>query len=306
MLLVGNQISLARPTLAAAVSRRYEPLIQALARQQVEAGATWLLVDVGPQRKKAADDLSWLVRTIHTEVAVPLALRSDDPAALEAGLLAAKAEVLIDATLPAVGDLAPYLELARRFSARLAVSACPGGLPRPTEERILTVTDQVLPATRSAGLAMEDLYIDPMVTALTCDQSLVPATVETLRLLKVAADQVPNTLVHLDDIVDGVAPAARPYMGQAFLTMILAAGLDALVANPLDVDLMDVLRTIRDREPTTAYDRLLVRLYDLTKVDAPLDPTMIDSSDPAQVALLKTVRVLTNKVLYADSYLRAW
>ena len=39
-----------------------------------------------------------------------------------------------------------------------------------------------------AGLALDDLYVDPLVAALTCDQPMVPATVETLRLLKVAAD----------------------------------------------------------------------------------------------------------------------
>ena len=72
MLLIGNQLRLTRDVLAAAVSRRYQPVIKSLARQQVEAGATWLLVDVGPQRKDADDDLVWLVEAIHDEVSIPL------------------------------------------------------------------------------------------------------------------------------------------------------------------------------------------------------------------------------------------
>jgi cobalamin-dependent methionine synthase I len=306
MLLIGNQIALGRRALSAAVTQHDDSLIRTLARQQVEAGATWLLLDVGPQRKNAATDLEWLVEAVHREVRVPLVLRSDDPAAMEAGLRAAKDLVLIDATLPGVGELTPFLELACRFHARLALPACPGGLPRPTDERLLFVTDTILPAAEQAGLPIEHLYVDPLVTALTCDQPLVPATVETMRMLKVAADQPPNILVHLDDITDGVAEAARLYVGQAYLALLLAAGLDALSVNVLDVDLMDVLPTIRDREPTTPYDRLLLRLHDLAKVDAELDRTMIDPSDAAQVALFKTVQVLNNKVLYADSYLRVW
>jgi len=306
MLLIGNQISLMRPAIAAAISRLDESRIRTLARQQVEAGANWLLVDVGPQRKNATDDLAWLVRTIHAEVRVPLVLRSDDPTALEAGLKAAKDRTLIDATLPGVAEFGPYLELAHKFKARLALPACPAGLPRPTDERIVFVIDTLVPMISDAGLAMEDVYVDPVITALTCDQALVPATVETMRLLKVGADQPPNTLIHLDNITDGVAEAARPYVSQAYLTMLLSAGVDALAANVLDVDLMDVLRVIRDRDPAGAYDRLLLRLYDLTKVDAELDRTMIDSSDATQVGLLKTVQVLNNKVLYADSYLRVW
>jgi len=305
MLLIGNQIRLSRALLAAAVHQRNVSLFKTMARQQVEAGANALLVDVGPQRKGAAADMALLVEAIHDEVIVPLVLRSDDPAALEAGLRAARGKVMLDATLPAVTDLQPFLSLARRYEAKLAFSACPGGLPTPTEERLTLVTETLLPRALAVGHPLEDLYVDPLVTALTCDQPKVPATVETLHLLKVAAEPVPNTLVHLDDIADGVADVARPYITQAYVTMLLAAGLDALVANPLDPDLMEVMRTVRERDTATAYDRLLLRLYDVTAADIELDIAAIDQSDPAQVNLFKTVQVLTDKVLYADSYLSA-
>jgi len=305
MFLIGNQIRLMRALLAAAVARRTRTLFATLARQQVEAGANWLLVDMGPQRKNAEDDLAWLVETIHGEVSIPLVLRSDDPAALEAGLKAARDRVLIDATLPGVTEIAPFLALAGKYKAGLAVSACPGGLPTPTDERLSLVTETLLPQALGAGLALEDVYVDPLAVALTCDQPMVPATVETLRLLKVAAEPAPNTLLHLDDIADGVADAAKPYITQAYVTMLLAAGLDALVANPLDPDLMEVLRVVRERDAATPYDRLLLRLYDVTKVDIELDIASVDRTDPAQASLFKTVQVLTNKVIYADSYLQA-
>ena len=313
MLLIGNQIRLARPLLAAAVAQRRESLIQLLARQQVDAGATWLLVDMGPQRKNAAADLRWLVETIHAEVRVPLVLRSDDPAALAAGLAAAKERVLIDATLPGVGGtmvpagaeqgLEPYLALAKQAGGRLALSACPAGLPLTTEERLNLVSEVLLPQVQAAGLPLEHVYVDPLVVALPCDQAMVRTTVETLQLLKIAAEPAPNTLVHLDDVTDGVADAAKPYITQAYVTMLLAAGVDALVANPLDRDLLDVIRVVIERDPSTAYDRLLIRLFDVTKAGLELDIASIDPADRDQVRLFKTVQVLTNKLLYADSYL---
>jgi 5-methyltetrahydrofolate corrinoid/iron sulfur protein methyltransferase len=305
MLLIGNQIRLARPLLAAAVGQRRGSLFKTLARQQVEAGANWLLVDMGPQRRDAADSLAWLVQTIHDEVWVPLVLRSDDPGTLEAGLKAAKDQILIDATLPGVTDLNAYFDLARDSGAKLVLSACPGGLPTPTEERLNLVTEVLLRQALDAGIALENLYVDPLVAALTCDQPMVPVTIETLRLLKIAADPSPNTLIHLDDIADGVADAAKPYITQAYLTMLLAAGLDALVANVLDPDLMEVLRVVRERDPSTPYDRLVLRLFDVTKADVDLDAASIGESDPAEVALFKTVQILNNKLIYADSYLSA-
>jgi len=305
MLLVGNQIRLTRAVLAAAVRQERDSLFQTLARQQVEAGANLLLVDMGPQRKGAAAELAWLVETIHSKIIVPLALRSDDPLALEAGLKAAKDRVLIDASLPAVTDLAPYLALARRYKAKLAFSACPGGLPAPAEERLELVSETLLPMALEAGLTVDDLYVDPLVPALTCDQPMVPATEETLRLLKVAAVPAPNTLIHLDDITDGVADAAKPYVSQAYVTMLLSASVDALVANPLDPELMEAIRVVRHRDATTAYDRLLLRLYDATSAGVELDIASVDQSDAHQVALYKTVQVLANRLIYAESYLRA-
>lgn len=305
MLLVGNQIRVARLILAAALTQQRKSLFRTLARQQVEAGANWLLVDLGPQRKDAAQEMAWLVEAIHDEVSIPLVLRSDDPLALEAGLQVAREKSLIDATLPGVTDLVPYVTLARRYGAKLAISACPGGLPTSTEERLALTSETLLPQAFSAGLNQPDVYVDPLVASLSCDQPMIPATVETLRLLKVAADPAPNTLIHLDDVADGTADAARTYITQAYATMLLAAGVDVLVANPLDPELMEVLRVVRERDATTAYDRLLLRLYDVTRSDVELDIASVDRTDPEQVNLYKTVQVLTNQVIYADSYLSA-
>jgi cobalamin-dependent methionine synthase I len=305
MLLIGNQIRLSRSPLASALKQRFDMLFKTLARRQVEAGAQWLLVDMGPQRRDAAADLAWLVEVIHHEVTVPLVLRGDHPDALEAGLRAARDKVLIDATLPGVADLAPYLDLARRYDALLALPVCPSGLPLPTDERLAMVTDSLLPQASRAGLAVDRVYVDPLVTALTCDQPMVPATVETLRLLKIAADPAPNTIVHLDDVADGAAATARPYILRVYLAMLLAAGVDALVANFLDPDLMDALRVILERDPATAGDRFLLRIFDVTKAEVDIDPAFIDRSDVEQVRLWKTVQILKNELLYADSYLQA-
>jgi len=305
MLLIGNQIRLSRPPLASAASQRFDLLIKSLARRQVEAGANWLLLDVGPQRKNAAEDLEWLVKTVHDEVTVPLVLRGDDPIALEAGIRAARDMVLLDATLPGSGELQPYLDLAVRHGTSIALPACPQGLPLPTEERIERIVGDVVPRAMEAGLSIDRVFVDPLVTALTCDQPMVPVTVETIRLLKVGAEPAPNILVHLDDVSDGAADAARPYIVQAYVTMLLAAGVDGVAVNCLDPGLADTMRVILQRDPANAYDRLLLRLYDVSKAEVEMDPSFVDTSDPDQVKLWKTVQVLNNRLLYADSYLFA-
>ena len=305
MLIIGNQIRLVRSPLASAARQRFDLLFKTLARRQVEAGANWLMIDLGPQRRNAGADLAWLVETIQDEVTVPLVLRGDDPSALALGIRAAEAQVMIDATLPGAGEPGPYLELTTRYSTLIALTACPDALPLPTDERLERVTASLIPLAFEAGLELDEIYVDPLTTALTCDQPMVPVAVETLRLLKIAADPAPNTIVHLDDVADGVSDVSRPYISQAYLAMVLAAGIDALVLNPLDPELMEALRLISERDPTTGFDRLLLRLYDVTKAEVDLEPSFVDRADPEQVNLYKTIQVLNNDLLYADGYLRA-
>jgi hypothetical protein len=45
----------------------------------------------------------------------------------------------------------------------------------------------------------------------------------------------------------------------------------------------------------------LLRLYDVTAVGAELT-TAIDEGDPHQIAMYRTVQILTNQGIYADSY----
>jgi len=52
---------------------------------------------------------------------------------------------------------------------------------------------------------------------------------------------------------------------------------------------------------TTAF--LLLRLYDVTKSEVELDIASVDESDPEQVRLFRTAQVLTDQLIYADSYL---
>ncbi|NIO72562.1 MAG: dihydropteroate synthase [Anaerolineae bacterium] len=279
--------------------------IQELAAKQVEAGAEMLSIDLGPEKKKAAQRMEWLVDTVQEAVDIPLALRSADPAAIEAGLKKARQQVLVNATSPAVTGFGAFIEIAAQYGAKLALAACAGGVPTSTEARIELIIENLVPQALEAGIPLRNLYIDPFVTALTCDQPQAPNTVNTLRLLKVAAERVPNTLAHLGDISDGVSADVRGLVNRTYLVMLMGAGLDAVVMDPLDAEARAFMRIVKERDGRTPLSRLLLRLHDVTAAEAELDISAVDKDDPRQVAVYKTVQILTNQVVYADSYLGA-
>ena len=50
--------------------------------------------------------------------------------------------------------------------------------------------------------------------------------------------------------------------------------------------------------------RLLLALHDATAAQEELSPNFVDMKDSEQAEIWKTVQILLNKVIYADSYLR--
>jgi 5-methyltetrahydrofolate corrinoid/iron sulfur protein methyltransferase len=303
MLLIGGNLRIGSPLVETAAGDRDRRTIQELAAKQVEAGAGMLGIDLGPEKKKGPQLMEWLVDTVQEAVDIPLALRGADPAAIEAGLKKARQQALVNATSPAVTDVKAFVDIAAKYGAKLALAACAGGIPTGTEARIALITETLIPQALEAGVPLKNLYIDPFTTALTCDQPQAPKTVNTLRLLKVAAEPVPNTLVHLGDISDGVSADVRGLINRTYLVMLMGAGLDAVVMDPLDAEAQAFMRIVKEREGRTPLSRLLLRLYDVTAAGAELDVSAVDEGDPRQVAVYKTVQILTNQVIYADSYL---
>jgi hypothetical protein len=88
------------------------------------------------------------------------------------------------------------------------------------------------------------------------------------------------------------------------MVMLMGAGIDMVIADPLDRRLMEWIRVVEQRDDSTALNRLLLKLHDRVAAMEELQPDDVDFSDPEQVDIWKTVQVLLNKVIYTDSYLR--
>jgi hypothetical protein len=86
--------------------------------------------------------------------------------------------------------------------------------------------------------------------------------------------------------------------------MLMGAGLDMIIADPLDEDLRETIRIIEERDDATPLGRLYLSISD--RIGAMERPSVddVDLDDPDQTAVWKTVQILMNDVIYADSYLQ--
>jgi cobalamin-dependent methionine synthase I len=116
MLLIGDHLRMGSPLVETAMKSRDERAIQELAARQVEAGTEMLSIDLGPEKKKAPQWMEWLVDTVQEAIDIPLALRSADPAATEAGLKKARQQVLVFVIALIVGIVVQGRMLSREVT----------------------------------------------------------------------------------------------------------------------------------------------------------------------------------------------
>ena len=305
MLIIGENIHIIAPPVKAAIEARDAKVIQDLALRQVEAGAGILDLNIGPQKKLGHEVMPWMVETVQAVTDVPLSLDTTNLAAMEAGLQKCARPAMLNSASADPARLDSVMQLAASYGARvIALTMGVDGIPTTADGRAGIAMEALLPAAEAAGLPVQDVYLDPLVLTVTCNQDVARESVEAIRMFKMMADPPPTTVVGLSNISNGCPLETRPLINRTLLVMLLGAGLDSAIADPLDTAQNEWIRIVEQRGESTPIGKLVVALHDATAAMDDLDPALVDQGDPEQVALYKTYRMLCNEVIYADSYLR--
>ncbi len=305
MQIIGENIHIISPKVKKAVKERDIKFFQELAVEQVENGAAVLDLNIGPQKKSGHEIMPWLVEGVQKVVDVPLSLDTTNLNAIEAGLKVAKNQCIINSASAEEERLASVPPLAREYNAKLiALTMGKGSIPVSAEERVNIALEKLIPRAQELGMPMEDLLIDPLVLTVSGCQEYCPECIETVRILKVADDPPPMTNVGLSNVSSAVPNSMRPLINRIYCVMLMAAGTDYFIADPLDKELQKFIRIVNERDESTSFSKLIVTLYDKTEAMDRLTADDVDLSDPEQADIFKTVQILYNDIIYTDSYLR--
>jgi 5-methyltetrahydrofolate corrinoid/iron sulfur protein methyltransferase len=304
MLIIGENITIGTDSVQNAIQERDAEAIQSKAIAQVEHGAHMLDLNIGPQKRLGAEVMEWIVDAVQDVVDVPLCLDTTNIAALEAGLKRCKKQAMLNSTSADPERLQSVMPLAAKYGASVIALTMTKSIPPTAEGRAQLAMEVLIPKAMELGIPPEDLYLDPLVLTVQGMQDYAPQTLESLRYFKQLADPAPMTVVGLSNVSNQVSWEQRSLINRTFLVMLMAAGLDAAIANPLDEEQNEFIRVVEERDDSTPMGKLLVSLYDAVAAMDELDPSVVDMDDPEQAAIWKTVQILQNQVIYAEGYLR--
>ena len=304
MLVIGENIHIISPRVKTAIDEHDTAFFQSLAKKQVEAGANYVELNIGPSRKRGVDIMQWLVPEVQKVVEVPLSLDTTNADAIEAGLKLCERRALINSTSAEQARLARLMPMAaEHHSPIIALTMTEQGIPSTGDGRA-ELGFELVNAAAQYGVSSDNLVLDPLTLPVSADQPGVQVTVEAVRMFKGLADPPVKTVVGLSNVSNGALPENRPLINRVFLVMLLGVGLDSAIIDPLDKKLMETVRIVETQDTSTGAGKLLCALYNAYAAGESITQGDVDMSDPEQVDIWKTVRILRNEVIYADSYLR--
>ena len=307
MYIIGENIHIISPRVKEALAEFNGPFFTDLARRQVEAGAQALDLNIGPRKKDGPEIMGWLLDQVCPGAPdAVFSLDTTNLAAIEAGLRKIPhGRAIINSTSAEPDRLERVPPVAAQYGARLvALTMGSGMIPVKADERVEIALEKLIPRAIEAGVGVENLIIDPLVLTVSGCQEYCPECIEAVRTLKYAWDPAPAVSVGLSNVSNAVPREMRPLLNRVYMVMLMAAGVDMVIADPFDDDLKEAIRIVESRDASTPLGKLYLTLFDRTAEMGELEPDDVDMADEEQLAIFKTAQVLLNKVIYTDSYLR--
>ncbi len=251
MRIIGEKINTSIKNVKEAVLHRDAPFIQDLAVNQKLAGADYLEVNSGLRLypEEEAGDLEWLTSLVQESTGLPLCIDTAHGFVLEKVLSVHQGKAMINSIN---GDSERWGEipaLAKQYDSDLvALPSDRKGIPSEVPERI-KIAERIVKGVEKEGIPLDHLYFDPLVLPLSSGTKNGLLFIETLKEIKRLFPEA-KTVSGLSNISFGLPN--RTWINQSFLVLSLGARLDAAILNPLDKNLMALLRSteaLLNRDP---------------------------------------------------------
>lgn len=293
MIIIGENIHVISKEVSTAIKERNPTVIQRLAKEQTKAGADYIDLNVGPMKKDTEETMKWLVNCVQEVTDLPLSIDTMNPVAMEAGLEHCKKRPLLNSASGKKDSKEQMLPLAKKYNCDVVISVMTDkGMPPEVESKIESIMETVAYANE-LGIPNEDIWVDPIILPISTAGEGQRAAVVCLEFIKILPDVLPGvkSTVGLSNVSNGVPHHLRPILNRTYLVMLARNGLYSAIADPLDNELMSLMKG-----KLSNITELIYKTMDGEEVD-------LNTLPEKEAAYVKTARVLMAQTLYSDAWL---
>ena len=237
---IGERINTSRKLVQAAVANRDAEYIITDVKKQQEAGAAFIDVNAGARIGHEEEDMKWLLDTIQPVATLPLALDSPDPVILEMAFAMVKQTPMVNSiSLEKERFEAMIPFLSGKECKVIALCMDDAGMPESSED-ILGRATTLITELNKINIPTGNIYVDPLVQPISTDIAKGNMVLDAVRSIKTKFPDVHIT-GGLSNISYGLPQ--RHIINRTFVTLMMAAGMDSAIIDPLDQKIMAAIRT---------------------------------------------------------------
>lgn len=237
---IGERINTSRKLVQAAVADRDAEYIIDDVKKQQDAGANYIDVNAGARIGHETEDMQWLIDTIQPIANTPLTLDSPDPAVLEMAFQMVKETPMINSISlekERFEAMMPFLD--GKQCKVIALCMDDTGMPN-TFDDILNRAKGLVEELNKIGIPTTSIYVDPLVQPISTDTNKGNMVLDAVRAIKSEFPEVHIT-GGLSNISYGLPQ--RHIINRTFVSLMMNAGMDSAIIDPLDSKIMGTIRT---------------------------------------------------------------
>lgn len=303
MILIGENIHIISPVIRTALLERNESVILSLLDKQ--KAMDFADLNVGPAKGELAGIMPWLCDITEKNSTLGVSLDTTNAEEMAAGLMCLKnpSNAFINSTSNDAVRFEKMTDLALEFKSNLvALTLCKDrGIPKTADGR-LEIAFEMYENALAKGIAADKLYFDPLVLPVSVDQPQGLEVLATIKMIKESFDPPVKTVIGLSNISNGSPSNLRPLINRVFGVLAFGAGLDAVIADAGDAELIRIFKMIESGVPEKTSDSLYLSLVENMSNFPDFDNIEYDAEDVEQSAVMKTVDIIFNRKIYSHSF----
>ena len=236
MIIVGELSNASRKAIKAAIEAQDAQAIKKVAKDQHAAGATYIDVNAGVFVGKEADYLRWLVEVTQEAIdGAPCCIDSPDPKSIEVALSVHKGIAIINSISLEKERYEALLPVVAGTDLKVvALCMSDKGMPETAEDR-LKIADELINKLVQNNIPLDNIYVDPLVQPVGARNDYGIEFLNAIDGIMTRFKGV-HTMCGLSNISYGLPQ--RKFLNMVFAMMAIAKGLDGLIINPLDKQMM--------------------------------------------------------------------
>ena len=233
--------------------------IRKIVQRQVDVGTNFLDVNVDEiswRLEEQKEAMRWLVQALQQMSDTPLSIDSSNSEIIAAGLEVYDSRVGRALLNSASLERLDALDLAKQYNTKVMVTAASeSGMPQNPEERV-TNASRMIEAAQERGIAIADIFIDPLFFPIGVDTENGNHAFEAIRQLrdKYGPD------IHISGGFSNVSfqMPSRHLINDVFMILAVDAGADSGIIDPVTNNPQKALSVDRTSRPYQLTEAMLL------------------------------------------------